>query len=158
MLRWRLFARATFLWGWLECTQRDGLKRFLPKSFTDPDHCNARKKTEHIHLHFRSSSFSICVGGCQHDLLPLAITKVLAKLLSRLGATEQGTGARLPMLLQWPLQSIKEEGLGICRPSCAGSNFLSVTDHHACRRVCSDFSKPHRLLVQGTMLIPAFRG
>ena len=61
---------------------------------------------------------SICVGGCQHDLLPLAIAqKVLAKLLSRLGATEQGRGAQLPMLLQWPFQSLKEEGLGVCRPS-----------------------------------------
>ena len=53
-----------------------------------------------------------------HDLLPLAIAqKMLAKLLSRLGATEPGTGAQLPMSLQWPFQSLKEEGLGVCRPS-----------------------------------------
>ena len=39
-----------------------------------------------------------------------------------------------PTLLQWPFQLLKEEGLGVCRPSqktCAGRNFLNVTDHHA---------------------------
>ena len=36
-------------------TECDGLKGFLPKSFTDPGHCSGHKKTERIYLRCRSS-------------------------------------------------------------------------------------------------------
>ena len=49
---------------------------------------------------------NLCVCVRQHYFLTLAIAqKVLDKLLSHLGATEPGTGAQLPKLLQWPFQS-----------------------------------------------------
>ena len=72
--------------------------------------------------------------------LPLA-QKALAKLLSCLGAAEPGTGPHLPMLLQWPFQSLKEEGLGVCRlpknmrwkelfecdrPPCSSRGFVQI--------------------------------
>ena len=41
--------------GSLECTQCDGLKGSLPKSFTDPGHCSGHKKTERVYLRCRSS-------------------------------------------------------------------------------------------------------
>ena len=95
--------------------------------------------------------FNLCVGVRQHDLLPLAIAqKVLTKLLSCLGAAEPGTGPQLPMLLQWPFQTLKEEGLGVCRSFpkiCAARNFLNVTDHHAHPGVLFRFRKTPSLAV-----------
>ena len=83
------------------------------------------------------------MGVRQHDLLPLAIAqKMLAKLLSCLGAAKPDTGPQLPMLLQWPIQSLKEEGLGVCRlpknmrwkelfecdrPPCSSRGFVQIS-------------------------------
>ena len=84
--------------------------------------------------------------GVRHlNLLPLAIgQKVLAKLLSCLGAAEPGTGPQLPLLLQWPFQSLKEEGLGVCRlpkkmrwkelfecdrPPCSSRGFVQISQN-----------------------------
>ena len=107
----------TFLWGdWNAHSAMDSKVSFQRVSLTQATAVDARRQRASNYV-VAALGFNLCVCVRPHDLLPLAIAQeMLAKLLSRLGATEPGTGAQLPMLLQWPFQSLKEEGLGVCRP------------------------------------------
>ena len=116
------------------------------------------------------NSVNLC--GCSPTRPPASCrcSKVLAKLLSCLGAAEPGTGPQLPCCCSGPFSRSKRkvwESAGFPK-ICAGRNFLNVTDHHAHPGVLFRFRETPSLAVPkhhahpGVLgdhaLIPAFRG